>query len=139
MTTSDYHKLYPQTFSEAVSEAHGAIMGWSAGRGEDPPRLTPVQREAIGKAFAVMFNAGVAVRTEDPAEKQWNQAVDWLLNSSYCGEPGAQAAFWMLAGGHCTRDEADRGYKDGVDLVEIQDRVEQAENVRTDQRRRVGR
>jgi hypothetical protein len=48
-------------------------------------------------------------REVDPAERRWNNAVDWLLNSRHCGDPDIQTCFWAMADGLCTRDEADYG------------------------------
>jgi hypothetical protein len=54
-----------------------------------------------------------AVRTRIKEEnKHWNEALDWLLNSRHTGDPDIQAAFWLLAAGRCTREEADRGHTD---------------------------
>lgn len=53
------------------------------------------------------------------ADKGWNDAVDWLLNSAHCGDPEIQAAFWLLADGGCTRDEASKGFMaDGRNIVD---------------------
>jgi hypothetical protein len=43
----------------------------------------------------------------DPAERRWNDAVDWLLNSRHCGDPDIQDMFWGIAEGMCTRQEAE--------------------------------
>ncbi len=63
---------------------------------------------AVTAAAPVIEEAVRALVAEE--NRRWNEAVDWLLNSRYTGDPDIQAAFWMLADGHCTRDEADRGY-----------------------------
>lgn len=59
--------------------------------------------------------------------KQWNEAVDWLLNSNHCGDPDIQAAFWLLADGHITRDEAKAGFRDDQSLTDLQHEIEAAE------------
>lgn len=52
-----------------------------------------------------------AVRAKIKEEdRHWNEAIDWLLNSRHTGDPDIQAAFWMLAGGHCTREEANSDF-----------------------------
>jgi antitoxin (DNA-binding transcriptional repressor) of toxin-antitoxin stability system len=53
----------------------------------------------------------VPLETDD--DKRWNDAVDWLLNSVYTAEPGAQAAFWGIAEGSCTRDNAENWVSEG--------------------------
>lgn len=40
-------------------------------------------------------------------EERWNDAIDWLLNSRHCADPDIQRAFWGLADGHLTREQAD--------------------------------
>lgn len=45
-------------------------------------------------------------KTED--DLRWDEAIDWLLNSRHCAEPGIQNAFWGLYEGRYTREEADQ-------------------------------
>lgn len=46
----------------------------------------------------------------DPNNDQdWNEAVDWLLNSRHTADPDIQSAFWGLAEGRFTREQADNG------------------------------
>lgn len=40
-------------------------------------------------------------------EKRWNDAIDWLLNSPYTGDPECQGRFWALVDGLTTRDKVD--------------------------------
>lgn len=46
-----------------------------------------------------------------PDDKDWDTAVDWLLNSGLVDQD-ALDAFWMLSQGFCTEGEADRGAMD---------------------------
>jgi hypothetical protein len=47
---------------------------------------------------------------DDPNNaKDWNEAVDWLLNSRHTADPDIQSAFWGLAEGRFTREQADTG------------------------------
>jgi hypothetical protein len=43
------------------------------------------------------------------ADRRYDNAVDWLLNSRHTGDPAIQAAFWLLVDGQITEDEADQG------------------------------
>lgn len=61
MPNSEYHKLYTDEFEEAFLESVGAIVGWCMGKGEDPPHLTAVLKDAYEHAAAVAFNRGVEV------------------------------------------------------------------------------
>jgi len=61
MANEEFHKLYSEEFEEAQMMAHGAILGVCFGKGEQPPRLTEVLKQAYDAAFAEAFNAGVAV------------------------------------------------------------------------------
>lgn len=57
---------------------------------------------------------------QEEAEKPWNDAIDWLLNSNHCGDPDIQTAFWGITDGRCTREDADRGHlADGTPLSEL--------------------
>lgn len=42
-------------------------------------------------------------------EENWNEAIDWLLNSRHTGDPDIQTAFWGIADGKFTREYADGG------------------------------
>ena len=47
---------------------------------------------------------------DDPNNaKDWNEAVDWLLNSRHTADPDIQSGFWGLAEGRFTRQQADTG------------------------------
>lgn len=60
-----------------------------------------------------------AKRTDqDAAEKRFGDAIDWLLNSRYT-DLEAVTAFWGIADGHWTADDAEHGSIDGVPLSEI--------------------
>lgn len=61
MPRPEFHKMYPDQYLDAHLEAVGAIIGWCGGKGEDPPYLTPVLKEAYEHATAAAFNAGVAL------------------------------------------------------------------------------
>lgn len=63
-----------------------------------------------------LFDSHVAYRKDD---RSWNEAVDWLLNSRWTGDPEVQAAFWGMAEGWVTRDQAEAGYIDGRSLNEL--------------------
>lgn len=39
------------------------------------------------------------------AEKRWNDAIDWLLNSRYTADPDIQGPFWAHVDGEITLDE----------------------------------
>lgn len=43
------------------------------------------------------------------ADAKWSEAVDWLLNSRHTADPGIQHAFWGMADGELTREQADNG------------------------------
>jgi hypothetical protein len=43
----------------------------------------------------------------DEAEKRWDEAIDWLLNSRHTADPDIQRAFWGMVDGKYTRDQAD--------------------------------
>jgi antitoxin (DNA-binding transcriptional repressor) of toxin-antitoxin stability system len=47
----------------------------------------------------------VALETE--TDRSWDDAVDWLLNSRHTADLDIQTAFWGIADGKCTRDNAD--------------------------------
>lgn len=40
-------------------------------------------------------------------EARWNDAIDWLLDSPYTGDPEIQGRFWALVDGRTIRDEVD--------------------------------
>lgn len=59
----------------------------------------------------------------NPAERRWNDAVDWLLNSRHCGgDPDIQDMFWGIAEGACGRAEAET-----ISLDTVRRRVKRAE------------
>jgi hypothetical protein len=64
---------------------------------------------------------------EDPAEKRWSEAVDWLLNSRHCGDCDIQAAFWGMVDGLWDRKIADKGWHSELDqsLVELHNAYEE--------------
>jgi len=65
----------------------------------------------------------VQIKEED---RDWNEAVDWLLNSRHTGDPDIQAAFWNLANGRCNRKEADDGFtEDGRSMIEVETDAEE--------------
>lgn len=39
------------------------------------------------------------------ANRRWNEAVDWLLNSRHTADPDIQGPFWAYVDGHITREE----------------------------------
>lgn len=64
------------------------------------------------------------LNAQPAADQPWNEAVDWLLNSHYTGDPDCQSAFWAMADGYCTREHADRGYIGGQPIVAVRTAVE---------------
>lgn len=74
-------------------------------------------RQIVEAAAPAIVQAERARAKEE--DKNWDEAVDWLLNSRYVGDPDAQAAFNLLAAGGCTWDEATSGYMaDGRTVLE---------------------
>jgi hypothetical protein len=57
-TDRDWHKMFPEQFDDATLLAHGSIAGWCYGKGETPPNLTAILKEAYEHAFATAFDAG---------------------------------------------------------------------------------
>jgi prevent-host-death family protein len=51
--------------------------------------------------------AAMIVPLGDQSGDNWNEAIDWLLNSRHCADPGIQAAFWGIAEGKCTRENVE--------------------------------
>lgn len=51
-------------------------------------------------------------------EANWNEAIDWLLNSSHV-EAETRAAFWAISDGWATREQATAGHIDGISLLTI--------------------
>lgn len=49
------------------------------------------------------------LRAKVAEEKNWNDAIDWLLNSRHTGDSDIQTAFWGMTEGKLTRDQADAG------------------------------
>lgn len=69
----------------------------------------------------------------DPApkgadEERWDDAVDWLLNSRYTGDPDIQTPFWARVDGHITSREL-RDEK--LSVAQIQRRIDKAEREAT--------
>ncbi|MEU0516675.1 hypothetical protein [Streptosporangium sp. NPDC006007] len=88
---------------KAVLERHGYQL----------PTDQAARDQAITETLAVLGFLGKAFEGHppaDPATAQWNEAIDWLLNSRHTADEDIQAAFWALADGRCTVEEADRGY-----------------------------
>jgi hypothetical protein len=52
------HEMHPEAYERTASIAHGTIAGWCYGKGEIPPLLTEVLKQAYEHAFAVAFNDG---------------------------------------------------------------------------------
>ena len=50
-------------------------------------------------------------------ERDFDQAVDWLMNSRHTADPDIQDTFWAISDGQITRDEADT-----LDMPEIRRR-----------------
>lgn len=46
-----------------------------------------------------------AMARKTAADRRWNEAVDWLLNSRHTADPDIQAPFWAYVDGLITRDE----------------------------------
>lgn len=42
------------------------------------------------------------------ADRRWNEAVDWLLNSRHMADPDIQGPFWAYVEGLISREELDR-------------------------------
>jgi hypothetical protein len=59
MTNQEFHEQFPAAYEEGHLEAIGALMGWTAGKGERMPHMTEVLKEALEHATACAFNAGV--------------------------------------------------------------------------------
>lgn len=60
MARPERHAEWPHEFELATMEAHGAIAGWCMGKGENPPMLTPVLKQAYEHAFAVVYDRAYA-------------------------------------------------------------------------------
>lgn len=58
-TDQEFHEIYPDEYQDGHLEAIGALMGWTAGKGESMPYMTEVLKEALEHATAAAFNAGV--------------------------------------------------------------------------------
>lgn len=65
MADRHWHKIYTDQYEQAVATAHGTILGWTTGNGEQPPHLTAVLVEAYRRAFAEAFNAGYDTARQD--------------------------------------------------------------------------
>lgn len=67
---------------------------------------------SIVGSVAGMDETQKVVRTE--SDQTWNEAIDWLLNSRHCADPGIQAAFWGIAEGKCTRKNVEEWVAGGA-------------------------
>ncbi len=66
--------------------------------------MTAVIRNAQDRKAAELRAAGWTV--EAPGEsKNWDLAVDWLLNSRHTADPDIQDPFWACVDGLITREE----------------------------------
>jgi antitoxin (DNA-binding transcriptional repressor) of toxin-antitoxin stability system len=82
------------------------------------PRLGDLAADAAARrAITILTSHGHPIAAIVPAgtepDPQWNDAVDWLLNSRHCGDPCIQAAFWGLAEGKCTRENVEEWVANG--------------------------
>ncbi|GHE31397.1 hypothetical protein GCM10017673_37660 [Streptosporangium violaceochromogenes] len=99
----------------------------------DPDNVIPAERAADDAAYLASRARRVLLAGPNPdqvgkwveeraakadAEPRWDDAIDWLLNSGYT-DPDAITAFWGVAEGRWTREDADRGHIDGRSLTEI--------------------
>jgi small ligand-binding sensory domain FIST len=57
----EHHKRYPDEYEAGHLDAVGALIGTCYGRGEEPPFMTEVLKEALEHMTAAAFNAGVKV------------------------------------------------------------------------------
>lgn len=87
------------------------------------PTDQATRHRAIAETLAVLGYLGKAFEGHTPADPtttQWNKAIDWLLNSRHTADDDIQAAFWALADGRCTVEEADAGHlADGTPLTKL--------------------
>ena len=84
--------------------------GWfnnGAGDGGAKPARQMVE------AFPVLLAAVLTLRAELDdmraraiPDKNWDTAVEWLINSGAASDMAIQDAFWMLSQGLCTEEEA---------------------------------
>ncbi len=94
----------------------------------DPARRLAADWGQMFGHIQVLLSVVDELHAKAAADRPWNEAVDWLINSPYCGEPEAQDPFWALADGLCTRDEASRGYMaDGRTIHEVRNAHEAGE------------
>jgi prevent-host-death family protein len=83
------------------------------------PKLGDLAADAAARrAVTVLTSHGHPVAaimppTEVETDKNWNEAVDWLINSRHCGDPDIQAAFWGIAEGNCTRKNVEEWVSEG--------------------------
>lgn len=59
MTDQEFHQQFPTEYEEGHLEAIGAMIGWTAAKGEAMPFMTAALKEAFECATACAFNAGV--------------------------------------------------------------------------------
>lgn len=85
------------------------VWAWLTEYGIDPEQVNRIAEQLIAEDAR-----------REAADKRWDDAVDWLLNSGHTADPEIQAAFWGVVNGQCTRDDADRGYlADGTRLSDL--------------------
>lgn len=87
-----------------------AQVRWEAAGRVPWEQVNPAWQVTFRQQARALASAGLlAVPSGSERDPDWNEAVDWLLNSRHCADPDVQSAFRALAEGRCTRDEADRG------------------------------